>query len=289
MDAAEVADLLEKTDETEILDKILEADKERVASFKTREKARFDDGHKKGVSETLNKFEKSLREKYEIPDADLQGEELIEAIVTKKAPEKQTSKTITVDDIKKSPAYIDMQREFDKKIKETNDQWQTKLSEQEKSWNRDKTLTSVKEKALEYLAELNPELPADPKIAAKHKQWFLNELEQYEYEVQPDGSLVVKDKEGKPAEDAHGAMRSFTDIVKDHATQSFTFAKSQSRTAPANGGGTNQNQGGGGSGKTLPKPKTLDELTGFVNSKDYTQDEKSTIIADYEKAGGAVV
>ena len=89
MDNERVAEVLyKKTDDGKAteelsesaLQSLLDIDVQRAAKLKEDAKKRFDDGHKKGTSETASKWEKMLREKFAV---DGEGESILEALAEK--------------------------------------------------------------------------------------------------------------------------------------------------------------------------------------------------------------
>jgi hypothetical protein len=294
MEPEKQSELLEKSEE-EIAAELLELDKQRVAQFKEKEKKRFNDGHAKGLTETMSKFEKNLREKYSIED-ELTGEELVDRIIELKAEESAKAGAgrpakVTEEDIKKSPLYIQMQQANAAALKKVEDEWKTKFEGREKEIQRQQVLQKVQKSALTTLEEMNPILPEDAKIAAKYKEWFLKELEQYQYEETENG-FVVKDSEGNPVEDGHGKLRSFEDLVKDAAHGSFTFNVSQQRSslgngkpdatkagqAPAKTGGNNQQ------GKPVNRPRTIEELTAIARDTSIPLEQRQQIAKEFNEA-----
>jgi hypothetical protein len=78
LDSEEIAEILKNSDDLQesskgdqaIIDSILAKDKDRVTEFKAREKKRFDDGHKKGKSESLAQLEEEIRDEYGVDKAE---------------------------------------------------------------------------------------------------------------------------------------------------------------------------------------------------------------------------
>lgn len=281
----QVADLLKKTDEEQETE-ILALDAARVQSWTDRSKEQFNNGHKKGTGEALTAKEKAWREKYGITDA-LTGDDLIEAIVNtaiEKAGKTGGKVEITEDVIRKHPVYLKMESKFKEDLKNATDEWQGKLTEAEKAFNKKSTFGTVRSKALDLLEGLNPVLSPDKKKAQRQKDDFIRDLEGYEYSITEDGKILILEKDGNPKQDAHGHTVSFEDFAKNLASERYDFAQSQ-QSSPGNGGNKTVVVGGksitfkkeGGTAKELPIPKNQQELTTILRSGDYTPEEKRAV------------
>lgn len=286
MSDGEVTELLEKTEQAEVLASILEKDKERI---KTYGQAQFQDGYKKSKKETLTDFEKSIREKYAISDDALQGEALIESIVTAKIEEVKNAGggsakkgEITDDDIKKHPLYLSLEAQKSKAVEEANQSWETKLKEQETTFKKQEAFATIKDLALNTISNGSFVFPEDAKIAQNQKQWLLKDLENYDYEKTDNGTFVIKD--GKRLEDEHGNAIKLDSFISTQAQNFFPIAKN-------NGGGNagnNNNAGanGGNAGGSIQKPKTLEELAKITNDKSIPIEDRTKIIEEYNAIKG---
>ena len=286
MSDGKVTELLEKTEQEEILTAILEKDKERIKTYGT---AQFQDGFKKAKKETLTDFEKSLREKFAISDDTLQGETLIESIVTAKIEEVKAATgssgkkgELTEDEIKKHPLYLSLEAQKTKAIEEANQSWEAKLKEQESTFKKKETFSSIKDLALNTISGGGFIFPEDATIAGNQKQWFLKDLENYDYEKTDNGTFVIKD--GKRLEDAHGNAIKLDSFITTQAQAYFPIAKS-------NGGGNagnNNNAGanGGNAGANLQRPKNLEELAKITNDTTIPIEQRTKIVEEYNAANG---
>lgn len=288
LDAEAAAELLEKTDENEIANDILALDSARVKQFKEDGTKRFNDGHKKGKSESLKTLEDELKEKFEVSDTNLQGLALIEHIVQTQSEAGADGK-ITDDVVKKHPAYLELEKQVKTTKQTVENEWKKKLDEVENGYKQKETHSTVKNKAMEILDELNPVLPEDGKKAAKAKNWFLNELiNGNKYEVTDDGQILMLDKDGKRMEDEHGNAKSFDDFVKTLAEESFELNQSKERSSAGNGGegskGSGAGKGGGKSKTKIPTPKNVEELSKVLNDSSIPLEERQEVSANYEAA-----
>jgi hypothetical protein len=293
MDADEAAELLKETDEQKITDAILAKDKERVKAFNDEKTKIHDKGYKKAQAESLTKFEEKLREAYEIDDTDLKGEDLISKIVEIKVSNEKTTAgkskdKLTDEDIKRHPLYLQLEQEKTKAVKKVEDEWTAKWNDKEKEIKKGTVLSTVRQRALEKFDELNPELPKDPKIAAKQKEWFLKELESdFEYELSEDGKSLIPLQNGEAAKDSHGNAITFDDLIKERVSSSFVIPV----VKPKDGaGGNRQQQGAGaganGGGGNLPKPKSQEELAKYMMDTTIKLEDRQKIYSDFTAANG---
>lgn len=274
MSDEQVAALVEKADgedfdaQTE-LSTILESDKGRISTLKTDA---FNDGHKKGKSESLKDLEKQIRVDFNLADESLKGIDLIKAV---HALDRQAGKNgLTDDDIKKSSLYIQLQKRLDDTTKETEAKVSTALKEAESKFSRERTISSVKSKALEVFESLNPVLSEDKAKAAKQKEVLLRELEGYEYDTSEDGSFIVK-KEGKALDDGHGNLVDFNQLVKNTASSYFDFKQSSPRKSEGN-----KADGSGGSAFV---PKNEDEYVKYISDTNNSVEDRGAVRDAWQK------
>lgn len=267
MSDEQVAALVEKADGEDFdvqaeLGTLLDADKSRINSLKTDS---FNDGHKKGKSESLKDLEKQVRAEFDISDESIKGLDLIKEVHAK--DREAGKKGLTDDDVKKHQAYIALQKKLDDAQKEVETKVTTAVQEAETKFNRERVLQSAKSKALEVFEGLNPVLPSDPQRAAKQKEMFLREIEAYEFDTAEDKSLIVK-KDGKALADDHGNLVDFDSLVKNTASSLFDFKQSKDR-----GSEGNKTTASG----TVRVPKTEDEYTKIVMDSSIPTAERQAI------------
>ena len=271
---------LSEEQQTEILKKILEIDAQRVENIKKSvdKKDAFQDGFKKAKSEVLTDFEKGLKEKFGI-ESDKTGLELVEEVVSKKSEGGQSG-DITEDAIKRSKVFQDMESNLKKQIKQTETDYQNKINEIQDGYKAEQTFSNVSQKALQIFNGLNPILPQNKTVADNQVKFFVNTLKDFKFDVQ-DERIVVMDKDGKVLEDGHGNSRSFEDIVKETASGLFEFKANNGGSGSGNGG---QGQGGSGSSYAGNVPKTFEELEKVMSDTSISIEDRSNIMAEYEKA-----
>lgn len=229
----------------------------RVSQLKKQNadnKDSFNQGYAKALKESREKFEKEIKDSFEV-DSENTGLDLINEIVTLKAPAGgQGSATVTDDDVKKHPVYQNMEKTFKKQLKDVQDDYTTKLTEVETQAKRNETFHSVRENAATILEKMNPVLAKNPTVANTVKGLFFDTLKGFDYERQEDGTFMVM-KDGKVQQDGHGHTKSFEDIVKGIAGNFFEFQENSGGQNAGNqniGGGAG---GGGAAGKTFKSAK----------------------------------
>ena len=272
---------LSEEQQTEILNKILEIDAQRVENIKKSvdKKDAFQDGFKKAKSEVLTDFEKGLKEKFGI-ESDKTGLELVEEVVSKKSEGGQSG-DITEDAIKRSKVFQDMESNLKKQITTVKTEYETKINEIQDGYKAEQTFSNVSQKALQIFNGLNPILPQNKTVADNQVKFFVNTLKDFKFDVQ-DERIVVMDKDGKVLEDGHGNSRSFEDIVKETASGLFEFKANNGGSGSGNGG--QQGQGGSGSSYAGNVPKTFEELEKVMSDTSISIEDRSNIMAEYEKA-----
>lgn len=271
---------LSEEQQTEILNKILEIDAQRVENIKKSvdKKDAFQDGFKKAKSEVLTDFEKGLKEKFGL-ESDKTGLELVEELVSKKSEGGQGG-DVTEDAIKRSKVFQDMESNLKKQITTVKTEYETKINEIQDGYKAEQTFSNVSQKALQIFNGLNPILPQNKTVADNQVKFFVNSLKDFKFDVQ-DERIVVMDKDGKVLEDGHGNSRSFEDIVKETASGLFEFKANNGGSGSGNGG---QGQGGSGSSYAGNVPKTFEELEKVMSDASISIEDRSNIMAEYEKA-----
>lgn len=271
---------LSEDQQKEILQKLLEEDAKRVEAIKKSvdTKPAFQDGFKKAQGEILTKFEKDLKEKFGL-ESDKMGLELVEELVSKKSEGGQGG-DLTEDAIKRSKVFQDMESNLKKQITTVKTEYETKINEIQDGYKAEQTFSNVSQKALQIFHGLNPILPQNKTVADNQVKIFVNTLKDFKFDVQ-DERIVVMDKDGKVLEDGHGNSRSFEDIVKETASGLFEFKANNGGSGSGNGG---QGQGGSGSSYAGNVPKTFEELEKVMSDTSISIEDRSNIMAEYEKA-----
>jgi hypothetical protein len=208
------------------LNVVTEADEKRVAKFTTEKQQQLD----RGIKEGARKIENAIKEKYEI-ESDAIGSELVDLIVQKSIEE--TSKAGSKD-ITKHPDYIKLEASVAKQLKDRDKEWEGKLTDRERQFNREKLFEKIKDKALVNLETRKPILPTDPRKAQVWKETYLNELRAGNYQESEDGAPIVLDKEGNVLKDSHGNPVTFDEFEKSISDKYFEYPAAESRSSSGN-------------------------------------------------------
>lgn len=268
--AEEVATLLfDKVDESEVikasaLESLLEKDKGRIQKFVEDRQTYFNNGYKKAQGEALSKFEKEIKDKFEVTE-DKQGLDLIESILSSKL--KSQGGELDDEKIKRSPLYLSTIERLNKEKEEAIKAESNKLNELQTRIQKESTFKTISERAIDFIKELNPILPEGKTPEGKSKaeiqiSKLLKELgSEYDFEIKENKLLVIKD--GKVLEDPHGNMIDFKEIVKNKASEVWDFKQGENRQGTGNSNDRGEG-GNGGKGYTGQKPKTQDEYVKFI-------------------------
>jgi hypothetical protein len=296
MSEVEVAELLktddpEKLDETKALELIISKDKERIDTIKNDQKKKFDDGYKKGQSESLSKLEKQLRDKYSIED-DLQGEELVEAILAAKTVELQKQsgkKDYTEDEIKKLPVFIKLEKDLRKAVDDAKTEGESKLKQVQDEYTQKELFGNIKGLALTHFRKKNPILSEDAAKAENQINFgLINHLQGYKYQKEGKDYIILK-PDGNRLEDAHGHPMTLEQLVDSVATTNFDFKAADDRSSAGNGGAGGSQGGGGTAGKKYSgkAPASAKEYADTLLDSTLDLETKADFKAQYSKEFGS--
>ena len=224
IDSEGMSNLYNADGELTSLDIAAEADASRITKLKGDSSDQF----KRGLKEGASKIEKAVKDKYEV-ESELQGVELIDHVLSTKIDEVKGAG----EDITKHPEFVKMQIDKDKALKAKDKEWQLKLDEAEKNHKKQSVFNKVRQKALDELDAMKPILPEDTKKAQKWKDKFIEEFTRFEYQEQEDGEVVIM-KNNEPVKDSHGYSKSFTEHVKETASEFFDFQTAENRSSSGN-------------------------------------------------------
>ena len=275
---------LSQEQEESLLRQILDLDANRIKNIRENvEKeigtAKFQEGFKKDKKELFEKFEKELKEKFGI-ESDKTGQDLVDFIVSEKSEKGGQGGEVTEDAIKRSKLYQDLESKARKDVADLKTTYDKQIEDINKGHNYEKTYSDVTQKAMTVFNGLNPILPQNKAVADNQVNNFVNSLKGFKFEKQDD-RIVVMDSEGKVVQDGHGNSRSFEDIIKEQASGLFEFKANNGGSGSGNGNGGQGGEGGSGSHTT---PKTFDELEKVMGDASISIEDRSNIMAEYEKA-----
>jgi hypothetical protein len=210
---------------------ILKYDATRVQKMKDDGTKLFNDGHKKGLSEGASKIEKEIVEKYGI-SSDKIGIELIDELIASKSA--TGSSTLDEEKVKLHPAYVKMQDELSKQIKQKDKEWDEKFKQRDSEIAKQNLFKEVVAKAKATALGLKPLLPKDAAKAERQMELLVAELSKLGFNKTEDGNDYILEKEGKPVEDAHGNRINFDAYVKSVAESIWDFEQGQQRSSAQN-------------------------------------------------------
>ncbi len=206
---------------------LLERHAKKVEKINAEKQKYFDNGYSKGKKESMERVEKEFKEK-----TGMDGEDF-EAMLTAHLEAVKTKPKHSDDDVKRHPLFIDLERNSIKK--EQYDALKTEFETYKQQEQRRNALGRVQSKAWELTSARSPILSDNPLVAETRKGDFLRKFEEYDYEINDDLIVVVKD--GKRLEDKHGNIITFDAHVGKLAEMCFDFKKQQDR----GNAGNNQN------------------------------------------------
>lgn len=285
MPVDEAASLLYQTNEdgteaikSDALENLLKKDTERITKFQTERQTYFDNGYKKAAGETLTKFEKDLRAKYQI-ESDKKGIELIDELLNIKLSS-VTGAELDEEKIKRSKLYLDLQDRVEKEKKLIAKEWETKFQEREAQQKKEKDFNVVSKTAIDKVLELKPVLSSDKAKADRQLGVVVNELKKYEYQINEDGKILVLENKGgvtSVKEDSHGNVIPFEKFVTSLASEYFDFATDTRSSA---GNSNNASTTSTSTPIVVPAIKDVKDFQEAM-SKAQTKEEKQAIIAKY--------
>ena len=285
LDPERIAELLYKKDDdgqaTEevaetALQSLLDLDVQRARKLKEDAKKRFDDGHKKGTSETASKWEKMLREKFAV---DGEGESILEALAEKL--EKNPGKgDLTDDAIKRHKLYRELELAAQKREEDALRAGEEKLKTYQLENTKAARRQLAESKAKDILLSLKPVLEDDATIADTRIRDFLRDLSEFEF----DENLNPL-KNGESHKNEHGHLVAFDQLAKEIAARRFKF---QVQDPKGNGGNKNEPGKQPATPWNGQVPRNETELWQAYNTAPDGTARKAIMDA-WEQANGAIV
>lgn len=243
IDATGAAELYNSdgTVKDDTLTSLLQKDADRVKSLKPDTTKLANEQYKKGVREAMEKFESEFKDETGF-SSEKRGVELVLEYAASIKSKAGDGKTLTDDDVKRHPAYIAMADKLKKEKEEAVGVVKKELDDFKSDLTKKETFSKVSSKAEALFDSLKPILSKDPVKAKRQKEDFINKLKGYEYEIQGDRIVVLKD--GKALEDDHGHAVAFDKIVKETAEQYYDFQVTDDRSGTGNGTDKDKNPDG---------------------------------------------
>lgn len=283
----DVADHLKTVEGDDVPDELVltifkELDAEKVTKFKTENTERFNNGEKKGRETAAKKFEKKLREIFNVDDDDLIGDDLLTHIETnlpepgKPGEGKADLSKLTAEELEKVPAFILKMKDINKQLKEKDTDKEKAIAAIKAEQETGTLLSEASQKALAVLDGKNPILPKDATKATTMKNKLLvDELKSHKFMKGTDGSLIPLDAEGKQALDAQGNPLDFSTLVDNIINANFEFNIVEPRKSPGNKDNLQPKPGDKEKVKYTGKaPATADEYMGLLLDDNLDTDQK---------------
>ena len=254
---------------TDAFENLLTLDTSKTKRLKGDGQLMFDKGYQKAEAEIKSKAEKSFKEKTGFNEDADNFEELLDKYI-----EQQAKKTTpaTDDDVKKSQAYLTLEKEFTKFKGES-----IPKADHEKFVNeitRKEKLSKVKEIALKLRNEVNFEKADNPTVQSKRDDYFLRDITD-EYDFEPAGEndfIIIKD--GKRMEDEHGNLIKFSDFVSKKTAEHFVILKQ----TPKGGAGNENPDTKTQTGITIKDEAHYAELMADIDSRQAKERDPAKVI-----------
>lgn len=274
----------EESNDESTLQKLMELDAERVKSIKSNrantEEEKFQQGYAKAKKEVLTDFETQLKEVFNASNSEKKGLDLISDIIANNAKSNISSDSLTEDDIKKHPVYQRMELGLKTQLAETAKTLENQINDIKGEYQRKEVMNKIKSNANQLLDSLNPVLANNSNVANNIKNKFLSEFDNYNFDIQDGGHVVIMDKNGKIVEDAHGNSQKFENMVKGIAENYFEFRQ--------NNGGTNA--GNNNEPTDLPKIpvfKNENEMLAYTSDKSIPLEDRMTAKQQFDESNGS--
>jgi hypothetical protein len=144
------------------------------------------------------------------------------------------------DQVKMTDTFRDAEKQFRKQLKDKESEYQTKIGELQKGFEKDKTWNVVSKDIRKLLLESNPVLPSNQRAAENLVSLYVDSFRDYEWQVDESGDhFPVKD--GKRVEDNLGNPVVFKNLVTGRVPEYFDIKKQGDK-----GSAGNDNKSGAG-------------------------------------------
>lgn len=250
----------------------------KVDELKNQVSKAREEAYGRATKEVLTKFEKNLADTFGLENPSEKGIDLVKAIVQKHVSD-QGGKQLTDEEVKRHPLFLDLEERRQKEVREVEQTWTEKYNELNTSIERGRKLEKVKSKANEILSGLNPILPTNEVARQNQLNTFFSVLENMDYQVEEEKGRIVILNDGSPLVDSHNNLISFDSFVKEKAQMYWDFKE---HTGGSNSTGAGDGEGSGNNHISIPK--SLEELSDFINDPSKTPEEKERVAIAFEEA-----
>lgn len=246
----------------------------------------------KGKKEELSKWEAKVRERLEIDDEDLKGDDLLSK-VSDIIDEIKTTATdaskIKDEDVEKHPKFVAAQKEWQRKLKEADKKVETEVAKIKDEYAKKDTMLKVGKDAISKLSELDPVRLSNPAAAAAQEQRFIRDLEQYEWKEEAPGKWIPYDKtSGEPLKDEHGNFYDFGALIEKTAGLHYDFKKNSQREFPEGEDPKNKKKDDGSKDQPAKKytgkmPTNEQEYVKLINDRTLSIEQRREINQHYDR------
>jgi len=222
------------TDETGVRDdgfeNLLTLDTSKTKRLKGDSQAMFDKGYQKAEAEIKSKAEKTFKEKTGFSEDADNFEEMLDKYIEQQTKNPKKS-ALTDDDVKKHPAYLALEKE--RVPKADFEKVKAEFEDYKAGVSRNEKMNSIKSKVINKFNTFQIEQIENPTVKAKRTDLFLKEFDGYDYEMDGDNVIIIKD--GKRLEDDHGNLVQFDKFIENTAQEHFVFLKQSPKGSAGNG------------------------------------------------------
>lgn len=215
------------------LDLALNLDEQRVKNIQANvkpDKKTLEEQYSRGKKETMEAFEKEVKEKYSL-ESDKIGIELVEEAVSSQV---KTKPKLTDDEVKKHPIYLELEK--NSVTKERYETLQGEFDGFKKNQEKSEKLSRVNEFVLRELELLKPVVSENAEVRINRQKDFLAKFEQWDYQLQDGADPLILDAEGNRIEDGHGNPVAWKDFVKKNASLYYDFKVQDPKGSSGSGG-----------------------------------------------------
>lgn len=259
-----------------ILTKHAEAVEKQRAKAKAEREAQLLRGRKERGEE----LEKALK----AAGVDLEGAIGEEAVEKFKAALEAKAKPseLEEDKVKTHPAYVKREKELLAQVTAKEKEWADKLAERDAKDQKERTRSKVKARLEEIKSVVKPVLPEDDVLAKRQLRLLDLDIDSVEYEAEEDGSILLKDKDGKRIEKANGHPKSLDEFLEETIRSNFPVQVSERR-----GSAGNVTDGTTKGAAKLVKPASRAEyakqLNEIIDSTSIPEKEKAEMIGQLKE------
>ena len=239
---------------------IATADANRVTALNQEADRRISEKAGTVKRETMEGFEKTIREEFGVKDAALKGVDLIKHA---RAALVSTAGTLTEDKVKAHPLYMELQTKVETIPTLTEEAVKAHEAKLRSEFKREANYGIATKRGQTILEGMKPILPKTAEVAANQRALLDQDILQQplDFVANSSGGMdiipMTKGADGNlvPLKDSHGHPVSFDQMVKVRASRYFEFQASDEKSA---GDDPNKVKGGdaGGGGSYDPKSTT---------------------------------